>query len=314
MSSSPKRRKNNSAVGRKPVAMGEGALGFQDGLPPDGEACWDDLSSRQDVWNDGVGTFDVDTRDDLPVAVCFVSDQHIGSPGADYAAMRRDAEIVRKSPGMFAVFGGDSIDNHIKHASAVLHSKTLPDEQLSAFEHYLDMFGDSVFAMISGNHDLWSDKIAGINPIRRAAAARKIVYAKHELRMTVRHGKVPYRIMVRHQAKRFNSSINPLHAIKQHRRHGEWEFDIGIMCHYHEAGIEAWFQNGRSCWAARPGSYLVKDDHSKEYGFNSSIPKCPTFVLFSDARKIVPFMEVEEASEYLAAVRTREASLRKKRR
>ena len=61
------------------------------------------------------------------VGVCFLTDQHIGSGTADMERMRRDAEIIRDTPGLYAVMGGDIIDNFIfggKMLTAALDSET----------------------------------------------------------------------------------------------------------------------------------------------------------------------------------------------
>jgi predicted MPP superfamily phosphohydrolase len=62
-----------------------------------------------------------------PVAISFISDQHIapGSP-VDMKRMREDAEIVASTRGMFAILGGDGVDNPIKHRHAIINATSTP--------------------------------------------------------------------------------------------------------------------------------------------------------------------------------------------
>ncbi len=89
-----------------------------------------------------------------PIAISVISDQHI-APGTacDFKRMREDAELIRDTPGFYAVFGGDGVDNHIKHRSALIGANSTPDEQWKLFDYYLQLFGDKILAIISGNHD-----------------------------------------------------------------------------------------------------------------------------------------------------------------
>ncbi|MCG3197104.1 MAG: hypothetical protein GHCLOJNM_01588 [bacterium] len=243
----------------------------------------------------------VDVHDPLPVAFAFVSDQHVGG-ACDYKRMREDAELIASTPGVFAVLGGDGCDNHVKHWAAVLASNVLPDEQVSAFEHYLDMFGEKVVAMISGNHDLWTLERAGVDVVRRIAARRGLLYGQHEHRILLRHHGAEYRLWIRHKG-RFNSGFNSTHSHKQHWRTGEHAWDVGCICHLHEAALEPFWAHGEVRWACRPGSYLVRDPYAESIGFNAAVPSCPTFVFYPTKKRVVGFLDVREALVYLREAR-----------
>lgn len=290
--------------GTIPVMRSSSAISEAEGtwsVPANGEDVWGKLRGRWEKNRNKLRDIRIKIKDTKPIAISFVSDQHIGGD-ADYSMMEEDARTIERTDGMVAVLAGDSIDNHIKHWAAVLHSENTPDEQISAFEYYLDMFGESVMAVLSGNHDLWTFNMAGANPIRRIAARRGLIHNDHEFRLILDHQGAEYRVLVRHKA-RFNSSLNPTHAHKQLYRMGEWRPDIITLAHLHEPAMEPFMGHGEWRWACRPGSYLVRDPHAETCGYNRAVPTCPSFILYPGTKKIVGFPELADAVTHLKAVR-----------
>jgi len=241
------------------------------------------------------GTFDVNFEKG-PIAISVISDQHI-APGStcDFQRMREDAELIRETPGFYAVFGGDGVDNHIKHRSALIHAQSSPDQQWKLFDHYLQLFGDKILAIISGNHDAWTTQIGGVDFLGEIAKQNKICYAPAEARLQVSVGGQEYKMMIRHQTGRFNSSLNQTHAVKRHYEYGSELFDIGVICHHHEAACEMFVRHGLKRYAARPGSYQILSPYAHQYGYSRAIPTCPTFILFPESRRIIGFADVHDA-------------------
>src|SRR5690606_28868504 len=69
---------------------------------------------------------------DGPIALANLSDMHIGNAGTDHRRMLEDARLIQKTPGMYAVFGGDGVDNFIKHQSAMVAKTSNPEEEYAA--------------------------------------------------------------------------------------------------------------------------------------------------------------------------------------
>lgn len=231
--------------------------------------------------------------------VSYVSDQHIG-PGTpcDMKRMREDAELIADTPGLYALCMGDGVDNHIKHRSAMLNSRSQPGEQYKLYEYYLSIFADSIIGLCSGNHDDWTKQFAGIDVVGEIAKQHRVFYAPDEVHLTVKAGNQEYKISGRHQYK-MSSSLNQGHSPKQWLRFGDKEFDVGGMGHHHEAHIETYLFRGLIRWICRPGSYQITSQYSRQFGFNDSVPSCPTFVFWPNERRIVGFHDVREAVDYL---------------
>lgn len=220
------------------------------------------------------------------VILVAISDMHI-APGTpvDFARMREDALLIANTPNCYAILGGDQVDNHIKHRSAILNARSTPDDQYKLFEYYLQLLGGKCILMTSGNHDDWSPQMAGVDVLSRIARDHRICYAPDEAFIDLRVGSQKYKVAIRHQY-RMNSSFNQTHSVKQWLRNGNTEFDLGIVGHHHEAAIEEFIYRGKFCWACRPGSYQITSAYSRQYGYNHSIPTCPTFVISGDQRNI----------------------------
>lgn len=250
--------------------------------------------------------FKVNFEDDW-VMIAFMSDLHI-APGTpvDLRRMREDAELIRDTPRCFAMLAGDMVDNHIKHRAAVLAARSQPGDQWAHFEHLLEIIYPKVVAAVAGNHDLWTDQIAGVDMLQRIFQAGRgvrgnmvstIAYSKYQAYIDLAVGRQMYKLGMIHQF-RMNSSYNQTHAVKQWLRMGEESFDVGVIGHNHEAALEAFVHKNQVCWACRPGSYQITSSYSAQYGWNNALPTCPTFVFRGDMRSIIGFVDLREAVQF----------------
>jgi hypothetical protein len=270
-------------------------------------SAWDDAKTRtgRDLDKHANRRFlDIAIDSQLPIGITVVSDQHIRTSGpVDLARMESDALLVRDTDGMFGVLGGDGIDNHIKHHAAMVHGGTSVAEEWRLFEHYLGFFGDKILTVISGNHDDWTVDFSGYNALERIVKDKKVFFAPDEAVLTVKVGDEPYVIKVRHQY-RFKSYMNLIHTVKRLWEVGEDDFDIGVVCHEHEAGCEPFMRHGKQVWGARPGSYQFTSGHGRRYGYNAQRPRCPTFILFPDQHEVMGFVDVRQGAGFLKWLRS----------
>jgi len=236
---------------------------------------------------------------DRPSAICFVSDQHIsGGNVIDLKRMRDDAVFIANTPNVFAVLGGDGVDNHIKHKSAIIAARSQPDDQWRLYNYYLEILAEKIAVVISGNHDAWTNQIASVDMVKWLAERNRIRYSPHHAFVEFVCGQHTYRVCVAHQY-RFNSQMNLTHTVKQMLNFGEHDFDIGCVCHNHEHAQESFIRRGLPRWVCRPGAYQITSDYSSQYGFPVTSPTCPTVVVFPDRRRFVGFDDVRDAVTYM---------------
>jgi hypothetical protein len=247
--------------------------------------------------------------DRRPIAIAAISDQHIQTDGpTDLRRMREDAELVRKTPGLYAMLGGDGVDNHIKHRSAMVASSSRPKHQWRLYDHYLSLFGlQKILGLISGNHDDWSNDFADVDVVRQLADRHRLFYAQDELLATITVGRFSFRYAMRHQY-RYESSFNPTHAIRRWWEMGEADFDVGVLCHKHVLDCEPFVKHGRMRYALRPGSYQITSGYSRRYGYNHSTPSCPTVIIWPRKGTILGFWDVHQAADYLTYLRSRKTA------
>jgi hypothetical protein len=237
-----------------------------------------------------------------PVAITFVSDQHISIGNTvDLRRMREDAELIAANDNCFAILGGDATDNHIKHRSAVLAAHSQPSDQFELFEWYLSIFSHRILVTIAGNHDLWTNQFAGVDVLSGLLKNQRVCYAPDEALLDLRVGQQRYRVGMRHQY-RMNSTMNQTHCVKQWMRNDE-DMDIGCIGHHHVGAIEPFYQHGQERWTCRPGSYQITSAYSRQFGYGTTRPTCPTFVIFPNERKIVGFHQLADGLTFLKAVR-----------
>lgn len=244
-----------------------------------------------------------------PIALTFISDQHISQGGiVNLERMEEDARLVAETPGMYAILGGDGVDNHIKHRAALVNSGSVPGKEWVLYDHYISIFGSRVAAMISGNHDDWTHDFAGVDMVQRLAEKRRIFYApdfvvlKVALKSSQEDEGVSYAVKIRHQY-RYNSSFNQTHALKRMWEMDEHDFDVGVVCHHHEAAMEPFKKHGKWRWAFRPGSYQHTTGHGRRYGYGWSEPACPTVILWPGEKRMIGFLDAREAAGYLTYLR-----------
>jgi len=243
--------------------------------------------------------FHTDLGDDEPIVISFISDQHIDSGSAVcLKRMREDAELIKETPNVYALLGGDGVDNHIRHRAAVLAARSQPTDQWKMYDHYLQIFDGKILAMISGNHDAWTFQHAGVDMVQRIAEAQKICYAPAEAHMDIKMGSYTYKVSFRHQY-RMNSSFNETHSVKQWLRHGEVQFDVGCVCHHHTPAMEEALVAGQHRFFCRPGSYQLTSHYSRQYGYNLTTPTCPSVVLYPNERKMVGFYNIRDAVKWV---------------
>lgn len=247
----------------------------------------------------------------LPIGISFASDQHISLDNTvALKQMRLDAWMVRDTPGMHVICVGDAIDNHIKHVAAMVNSRSTPGDQYRLLNQYLRWIKDKMLVMISGNHDDWTSQLAGVDVSKMLCDNNKIMYAPDEARIKVHLPGHTYDVAARHQGGG-NSKKNPTNSIKEWWRNGTAPFDIGAMAHLHELALERVTLHELERWVCRPGSYQTISAHSRQYGYNPTLPACPTFIIYPDKREIVGYAQLPAAARFLTYERDRYAAARK---
>lgn len=245
-----------------------------------------------------------------PIGLVFWSDLHLTGDGAhDIRGAFADAELTATTQGMYGIGAGDSVNNHLKHHSALIRKESNPGTDYRVFDNWLKVVERKALALITGNHDDWTVDLAGIDLISRMSAAHKIHCVSDEIIVTLKIVPEPgaeptaeYRVKVRHQY-RYGSSFNPNHTVKRLWEMGEDDFDIGVIGHTHDCGYEVFTKHGLDRVAIRPGTYQVQTSYSRRFGFNRGDSRSPAVILWPDRRHFEVCRSVRTAAPILTALR-----------
>lgn len=238
-----------------------------------------------------------------PIAIAFLSDVHFGGAGVDYQAVKADAEMVRDTPGMYAVYHGDGTDNWIMgKLQGLQRDQPIPhDDAIRLHKSWLGILGEKLIAAVPGNHDLWTKKVAGIEYVREQLGNSKCLYHPFEIACDLTIGEdVRLRLKIRHKWK-YNSVFNATHGLQVGWERGDDDFDIAVGGHTHVGSFfHDFHRHGRRRWAVLTGTYKRYDAFGEECGYPS--PKdsgCGALVIDNDGT-INGFRDLRTAADFLA--------------
>lgn len=238
---------------------------------------------------------------DVPIALTFTADWHLGE-GTDWNAFDADINTIRDTDGLFAYAGGDLKENIMqpsKMGSSFTQDRLVVQNALMF--RTLEKIQSKIVALGSGNHD-WEKLLTGADTVASLARSLKVVYTDVGGLFKLKVGNQEYKIFRTHKY-RFNSSLNLCHTAKQCWRFGEFDADIVVVEHQHQAAVEPFNGHGVERIAVRTGTYKIYDDYARKHGFYSLKVNNPTVILFPDKRKIIPFLHMDEALICLNALR-----------
>jgi predicted phosphodiesterase len=242
---------------------------------------------------------------DKPIAIALLSDLHIGNATTDYKQLRYDADLIKKTDGMYAIFHGDGIDNWIIPKLAQLQRGQAVnfEQELLLFESWLEILLEKLIVVVSGNHDNWTHSLAGIDIVKKMLKTTKVLYDRDEVRTVIKVGQNEWTFCIRH--KWLGSSIyNPTHGIERYSRMGA-SFDVGIGGHTHIASLSREFvgNDNRQCMAIITGTYKKYDGFARQLGLPQCAHNGSGAIILQTNGKMMWIRDLQEASEYITYLR-----------
>jgi len=239
-----------------------------------------------------------------PVAIVHTADWQLGEPGVDYEQFETDHNTWLTTPNLLVNIGGDGYQNIIQTSKmGSSHNQQPIVSQRGIYYTAVKPLSDAnkLLAIGTGNHNYWSALLSGEDWDMELAHRLGVAYSRHASVIHVKVGKMDYPILRMHKG-RFNSSFNLTHSAKQHQRMDFPDARIVVVEHHHCPAVEQYYYNGKLCCAIRPGTYAVNDDFAQQNGFFGARVANPTVVLFPDQDKIVSFLDMYDAINYLKSV------------
>jgi len=240
-----------------------------------------------------------------PFAIAFLSDLHLGSADTDYRAVRQDAEIIRDTDGLYAMFTGDGLNNWIIGKLQRLQRDEILtfDSELQLLANWLGIIKGKLLAVCSGNHENWTKVLSGFDLIREKLRGVKCLYDPNEVVFDLTWGKNSLAFKVRH-SWRFSSIYNATHGIETGWERGGVKFDVGIGAHTHIATVcRPFYRHGKKRLAVLTGTYKMDDPFGREIGAAVSQGRgCGALLFYPDGRTLF-FDELETCADFLKWLR-----------
>ncbi len=234
-----------------------------------------------------------------PLALAFLFDQHISAN--NHEIVFKDAQTIARTDGLFAVIGGDVIDNQIKYSPQ--NTASTPMQELSILKQYVATLGQKLLAIVSGNHDLWTYDMAGIDLLSVLFHDSSVFYARYAVYISIDVLGATYMVGVRHHYPG-GGRDTPALGIKRWIRDCEHDLDVAVAGHRHVPAVEYFHWRGKWRVAVRAGSYQRVTDHAARNGFDTVAKSAPVVIFPGRGRMPVVYTDItDDAIRHLQVLR-----------
>lgn len=256
----------------------------------------------------------VSIKTDLPIAVMFTSDWHLGDRHTDHATWREDIEFLLGTPRLYMVDLGDDRQNARKFRilSNVLGQVLSPKQQALMMRNLIDELtrDDKLLAKIGGNHDEeWDERIFGEAMMRYLSEKMKAPRFRNRGLIKLMVGEQLYTLLMFHRS-RFKSFLRKTHgAMREYQL--SYPADIVAGGHDHEPGMEhhhhyrlaaeAEMGFGGETLLIKTGTYQ-DSDFGWRYYHDGGFPTNYTVVLYPDRKKMLAFSDPRDAVDYMGKI------------
>ncbi len=258
--------------------------------------------------------FPVRVKMEGPIGVAFLGDPHVDDDGCNWPLLKRDLDIIRATPGMYAANIGDSENNwagRLAHLYSQQNTSRATAKQL--VEWLFEGSGVEWLVLLLGNHDSWGDNAAVLERIGRGGSP--LADWQAQLRLVFPNERQG-RIWAAHNFPG-NSMWNPLHGAQKTARFNG-SAHLYVCGHTHEWACFTTEDANRAStfWCARARGYKFLDSYAENLGYMPQQEGAAiTSVWDPDAKSNAGFLhcfaDLEEAAEFLVWKRQRWAMNRR---
>lgn len=238
-----------------------------------------------------------------PIVLAMITDMHFGSMVSNSKLLQEHFDLIENTPGMFAVFNGDDVDNFNatgKWAMGMMENPLPPQIVARAMAQRLQKLDEKgkIAAMGFGNHNDfgvaagqdWYDSFLGKMhcPILTTGGLVHIQHQeqKYDLAMTHKYWGT--------------SKLNPTNACKRFLDFEYPDADIVFLGHTHQSEGLQFEKGGKDRVACIGGTYKDDDRFARTHGIGgrSGSPGWAV-ALYPDSRKMQLFKDMRLAAEFL---------------
>lgn len=230
-----------------------------------------------------------------PVALMFLSDMHIGSIGADYAAFLELTDIIINTPGLYIVIGGDEVEMacRLRSVFEVCAQVLDPEVQEEFLAQWLQEIKHKVVIALYGNHATdRQEQMVGSSSIAQVLA-KEVVFFNGIGHADLIVGDITYKGAFAHKF-RGATGRDPAAGCKNYIKNEYPDADFAMQGDIHKPKIEVYQDGGRTRSAMVAGSlHLNSGFATRNFSIQSS-SAFPVMVLRHDVKAFTPFFSVQD--------------------
>jgi hypothetical protein len=259
---------------------------------------------------DALRWFEVEVREDAPLAINWFGDPHLGSNGCNVPLLRRDVAIVASTPGMVGANIGDTTDNwggRLLRLYAENDVSKSTERRLARW--FLEGAGIPWLLWLEGNHDMMD---AAFTTYLRAVNGSRVPMVDWRARFVLAfpNGR-KVRVDAAHNHKG-HSQWNELHGQERASVFDE-PAHLYIAGHHHVAALkQKEMPDGTVATLARARGYKWLDEHAEHHGFHQKQGGASIVTVIDPAATtpwglVRAFADTAEGAEYLTWKRKKAA-------
>ncbi len=256
--------------------------------------------------------FPIKVNTDKPIGVAFMGDPHVDSGGCNWPLLKRDAEILRDTDGLYAINLGDTTDNWVGRLSRLYaHNPTTRTDAIDLAEWLISKSGIKWLAIIRGNHDMWTASRKD-DPLHWFRKETPLVDWSLQCQLQFKNN-ATVKVHAAHSFKG-NSYINPTHGMQRRERESGGEADIYAQGHVHECASLQWENplNNKMTTFLKARGYKDIDTFADVHGFGTQQQGATVTVILEPlkdgtVRVHPPHQDLPTASKYLTWLRSQSA-------
>ena len=250
-------------------------------------------------------------KTDVPIAILYTGDWHLGDSLVDYNQWLEDMRILLGTPNLYMIDMGDDYQNmrQFKNLASILDQVLSPKQQVALMRSLITELTDKgkLLAKIGGNHDEEFDqRIFGESLQYYLYKYSDAPVFPNKGLVTLKIGKEEYTNLIFHKS-RFRSILRPAHGAFR-----EWQLsypaEVVVGAHDHTPAFESWWgyalaeQTGASfggeVFLMKIGTYQ-DSDFGWRYFHNGGFPLTQTIIYYPDRHKKLYFQDVRDAIKFL---------------
>ena len=261
---------------------------------------------KKQAYEDARRLIRVSVKLDGPIGIWHFGDPHIDDDGTDLEQLLRDAQFVRKTPGLFGANVGDTTNNWVGRLARLWGEQhTTAPESWTLAEGFLRLV-DWLY-LIGGNHDAWSG--AG-DPIKWIQRGKSAPYMSSECRLELKFPNGNTCRINAHHDFNGHSQYNPAHGPMKATMFGHRDH-IAVAGHRHISGhgVLKDASTDTILHSFLVAGYKIYDRYARDKGFRDQRISPGVFTIIHPERDnthpdfISHFWSMEAGLDYLKFLR-----------